>query len=299
MKPETKKPSESSNEATYSSLGNQAGAKQVRFQLGSRRVTKQIRGYFCSHPHAVAKQCCRDLGLSHKKYAQMCYNIKSDVKKHLEGKKPNRLKCGRLSRFVHRVEWHLAEALPKHILNIIWGEASKRCLGRGDVPPLGKWYVVANRNRMMKFTNVIIDVRVFPKSGTCRVLQRQPSDWNLVRVNFEAALFEANLDWRDCEKLSCTLQYPTRSRVFLVGEKVPSFKIDHYKKSLGLTVKADRSHPEHIEFDESYPAWVVQEIYSRERLSAEITRFANELSRHADVLEKLEQLARKLLNNQF
>jgi hypothetical protein len=279
-------------------LGNLTDEKRVRFKLAPKGVTEQIRSYFLRYPHSNAKQCCGDIGLSHKKYAQMCYNIKSDVKKQLEYKKPNRLKRGRLIRFVHRVEWRPPEALSENVLNAIWSEASKRSLKRGDVLPLGKWYVVANRNRMMKFKNEWIDVRVFPKSGTCRVLQRRSSEWNVVRVNFEYALFEAKLDWRDCEKLSFTLQYPTQSRVFRIGEQVPLFNIDYYKKSLGLIVKADRSHPEHIEFDESYPVWVNQEIYRRERLSAEITRFANELSRHSDVLEKLEQLADKLQENQ-
>ena len=271
-----------------------ADAMQVRFQLGCKGVTKQIRGYFWRHPHSTVKQCCHALDLSHGKYAQMCYNIKSDIKKRLEGKKPNLLKRGCLGGLVHRVVWRPAEALLGDVVEAIWGEASRRCLRRGEVPPLGKWYVVANRNRMMKFTNEYIDVRVFPRSGTCRVLERQPLDWYAVRVYFEGALFEANLDWRVCEKISYTLQYPTQSRVFRVGGKVPLFKIDYYRKSLGLTVKADGSHSEHIEFDESYPAWVKQEVASRERLSAEVSRFADELSRHSNVLEKLEKIAEKL-----
>lgn len=79
------------------------------------------------------------------------------------------------------------EALLWDVLEVILGEASRRCRRRGEVPPLGKWYVVANRNRMMKFTNAYIDVRVFPRSGTCRVLERQPLDWRAVRVYFESA----------------------------------------------------------------------------------------------------------------
>ncbi len=133
---------------------------------------------------------------------------------------------------VHRVEYGTAERLPDEVLEFVWAEASKRQLGRGEAARFREWYVVANRNRMMKFTNEFIDVRVFPRSGTCRVLERQPLGWLRTRVYFEHALFEAGLDLRICERLSYTLQHSSGSRIFPVGQKVPPFKIEYYKESV-------------------------------------------------------------------
>lgn len=247
-------------------------------------VTERIRLFFFSYPHSSAKQCCEMLGLDHKKYGQMCRNIKSQTKKLLQGDIQGRV----LSPLVHREEWRV-ESLGRATLDAVRFEACRRQPSRDQPKPFDEWYVVPNRNRMMLLRNDYVTIRVFPKSGTCRVLPAKPMPYEWVKIAVQNAFFKAGVDLKLCEEISETIEPKARHRIFKVGAVTP-FKIAHYKKSLGLTIKADGSHPNFIETEEDYPAWIKPLLTSfarnTEALDALRTDFPQQLGRIASSFEE-------------
>ncbi len=61
-----------------------------------------------------------------------------------------------------------------------------------------------------------------------------------------------------------------------------------------MTVKADVSHPEFIEVDESVPAWVKDIMVSRHRLEVQVSQLATELSRYSSVLEEMQKVLKEM-----
>lgn len=107
-----------------------------------------------------------------------------------------------------------------------------------------------------------------------------------LRVYLEEALFRGGLSIKEAELASTKIIPGDRSRTFLIG-RVDPFKIDFYRKSLGIVLKADGSHPEHIEVDETYPAWI------RPLLEANI-EIAKNLKSHVAVMKGIENAVDKL-----
>jgi len=250
-------------------------------------VTERIKLFFFSYPHSSAKQCCEMLGLNYKKYGSFCRKVKSQTKKLLEGNVQGRLHVP----LRHREELRLG--LVGDVVDSVEFEALKRRPGKSDPKPFDEWYVAPNRNRMMLLRNDYLTIRVFPRSGTCRILLAKPMPHDWVKVAVQNALFKAGVDLKDCEKISQTIEADTRHRIFKVGPVTP-FKVDHYKPSLGLTVLADGSHPEHIETLEDWPPWVKAFITAVDALRTDLPRdmnkvassFAESMEQHLKIIEE-------------
>ena len=226
------------------------GADNGKVSVRREGVTNQIKLFFWKYPNASAKKCCSELGLDYKQYRNLCYRIKSETRKAQQGK----VQARQLVPLSHRVEFVLVDPLELGVFNAVNFEALRR-KPRGDPYPIDDWFVVPNRNGMRMLRNEWVSVRVYPRSRRLFVLPHKPMDWKGVRVCLQNALFKAGLDLRECELLSEKLQPSDRHRTFYIGEVAP-FKIDFYKPSLGITLKADGSHPQHIEVTEQYPSWI-------------------------------------------
>jgi|GEM_PF-6066875 len=217
----------------------------------TKGVTKRIKKYFWDNPNSNAPACCRELKLNYKKYRGMCYKWKSKTKAILAGKVQ-----GRVHKVPsHRLEWRTEKPLGVGYVQSLLVEALRRTPGRDDPKPFDEWYVIPNRNRQLQFTNDFVSIRVFIRSGTCRILPRAPMDFESLKIHVQNAFFKAGLDLRKCEDLSGKLEPHDRHRMFRIGPVTP-FKVDFYKNSLGLTLKADGSHPLHIEGIEGWPSWI-------------------------------------------
>ena len=248
------------------------------------RVTRRIRNFLWRFPKAMPKEVCRILDLDYKRYHNMVSVEKSRLKKFLAAKKKGR----GLGPLEHRVEWGTEKRLAPVVVGAVEFEALRRKPTRAQKKPFGEWYVIPNRNRMLFYRDDFVSIRVFPKSGTCRVLTSKPMDWPQLKICVENAFFKAGLDLKDCEALSEQLAPSSRTRVFKVGPVTP-FKIDFYKPSLGITIKANGSHPEHIEVPEDWPTWIKPQLNAIAAQTDAITKLTEQINLHLAVMKGINK----------
>jgi len=211
---------------------------------------------------------------------------KSRLKKLLSAKVDERV---HVAQVVHRPEWRSDKRLDPAVVDAVRFEASRRKPGKDEPKPYGDWYVAPNRNRIMIFKNDAVQVRVW-QNGTCRVLPRRPLNFESLKGVVQTAFFLAGLDLTVCQDITGKLEPQTRHRVFKVGTVTP-FKIDFYKDSLGITIKADGSHPEHIEVPEDWPTWIKPQLQAIADQTEVIRRLTEQLRLHLQVMEGIRDVS--------
>jgi len=83
-------------------------------------------------------------------------------------------------------------------------------------------------------------------------------------------------------------------RVFDVGEPLPRFNIKYYEKSRGLAVKADRSHPTALEFEEREPPWSKKLDEASDKISNAADLFAENIKTHLEVPKAMTEAVQEL-----
>jgi hypothetical protein len=152
----------------------------------------------------------------------------------------------------------------------------------------GAWYRSPNRNRQLQYSDKSISVRVYPKSGTCRILAREPLSFDDLRVHVEDVFANAlpphvYLDV-SFEKMIKGLQVVRRHRTFRVGPLTP-FKVGFYRDSLGLDILADASHPECLEVHENWPTWIRPVLELQRNNTTVVSQFSSQISSHLHVMQ--------------
>lgn len=251
-------------------------------------VCKRIRGFLYNFPNAKAKAIARTLGLDYSYYKRLlwteCSNFRKWMKAEVQGRLPKPLLSS------HRVEWESERPFDMPSLLVVGREAGKRRPRVRNPKPVGEWYVIPNRNRQREYHDEHVTIRIFPKSGTCRVLPGHPMDFRDLKIYVQNALFKTGLDLRRCEEISETLIPVDRHRTFRVGPVTP-FKIDFYKESLGISLKADGSHPEHIEVREEWPSWIKPQLAALEKQTEAITDLTEQIKLHLGVMKGIRDVA--------
>jgi len=216
----------------------------------------------------------------------MIWVEKSQLKKLLSAKVDERV---HVAQVVHRPEWRTGKPLDPGVVEAVRFEALKRRPARDQPKPYGDWYVAPNRNRIMIFKNDAVQVRVW-QNGTCRVLPRRPLDFESLKGVVQTVFFLAGLDFTVCQDVTSKLEPQTRHRVFKVGTVTP-FKIDFYRDSLGITIKADGSHPQHIEVPEDWPTWIKPQLQAIADQTEVIRRLTEQLRLHLQVMEGIRAVS--------
>ena len=85
----------------------------------------------------------------------------------------------------------------------------------------------------------------------------------------------------------------SKHKTFRVGPLTP-FKVDHYKDSLGLTIQADSSHPEHLEVVENAPPWFPHWWRIQQRQIEADKDLALNLKTHIGVMQGINASSQKL-----
>lgn len=275
-------------------------------------ITKEIRKILSKYPHASPMEIARFL------YEKIGKNLFPDersfylyyrglintekwawnkwLKTEEKGRLLKSLKISTKARLLdsHRIEWTFETPLSQVYIEKISMEASKIRPGSKDKKPIGSWYVIPNRNRMREFHNEHLTVRIFPISGTARILPAYVMPFEHLRIYLENALFLGGLSIEESEKLSWEIIPSSRSKTFHVG-RVDPFKIDYYEKSLGMVIKADGSHPRHIEVDEKFPAWTKILIQSNIDLSNTQKELSENMRSHIEVLKSINESFQEFL----
>jgi hypothetical protein len=243
-----------------------------------------IKEYFRKFPKSTARECCRMLGLDYSKYGGRARKIKYDITRWMQSTVPATDSHGQLLKSltsVHRREFGFKEPVPASYVAVL---EEKALAGRVQ----GAWYRSPNRNRQLEYSDDRVSVRVYPKSGTCRVLPRQGMTFENVRIHvsdaFARVLPASAVLSNSFQEMINGLQVARRHRTFHIGPVTP-FKVNFYRSSLGLDILADGSHPEHLEVRENWPAWIAPLLELQRNNATVLSQFASQISSHLHVMQ--------------
>ena len=165
---------------------------------------------------------------------------------------------------------------------------------RRATKPVGVWVRSGNRNRQLTFRSEHAKVTAWP-TGRVQVFSTGLPSLELIRDELRAALV---LGGAITVEQGEQLPFPepvADHRVFPVPIKTapPSWKIPHYRESLGLTILGDQSHPDAIEVIEEGPSWLKVKLASEDRLAKHIqaqtevvSKLTEQLALHLEVQKK-------------
>jgi hypothetical protein len=192
----------------------------------------------------------------------------------------------------HRREWCFERPLAVGFILRVKGVASRCTPGVVDEKPVGVWYVVPNRNRQLEYHDELVSVRVMPQSGTVRILLGKEFAAGFSYEDLEkcvsGAFMLGGLTYKESAELVQGLQVSSRHRVFHIGAVTP-FKIPFYKESLGLTISADGSHPDHLETTEEYPSWVRPLLTAIAKQTQVVSALTDQIHRHLGILADINR----------
>ena len=263
-------------------------------------VSTNIKEYFWKYPHSRAKECCRVLGLSFELYGGRTRKIKHDLSKWKQSVTPVTDENGRPLKplaGIHREEYRFRE--PVHVGYVAFlREKAQSCRAKGA------WYRSTNRNRQLEYFSDDVSIRVYPKSGTCRILPRRRMMFEELRVcvddAFANALPTTTVLSDSYKHMIEGLITASRHRVFHVGPIAP-FRVDSYRNSLGLSILSDASHPEHLEIHENWPPWIpiLMEFQRNQNWAIEsntrtLSEFASQIKLHLSTLEGINTAVGRL-----
>ncbi len=149
---------------------------------------------------------------------------------------------------------------------------------------------------MLTFRDKLGSVQWF-ETGTANVMPKGSS-----KLADAKALLWGAFSWLDDLELSrlCegSIREVNRHLVFDVGVNLPRFKLNFYKKTHGLTIKSDGSHPGKLEVEETEPLYLqeinrtLQETNKTLSLSAENNKlFAENIKSHLKLVNVLTKEA--------
>lgn len=149
------------------------------------------------------------------------------------------------------IEWNIGELAA--LLGMAADNLYKRAMDCG-------WRKTSNRNAMLVFRcrSKGVSFHMF-RSGRVRAyVNSKCRHLGDLKTAFCKAFFSNNLvaDISNLESWFESLRVVERHRVFPLDVRLPSFEISFYRKSRGIVIKSDGSHPRSIEVVESEPHWV-------------------------------------------
>lgn len=262
--------------------------------------SSNIKEYFAKYPNSTASQCCRVLRLDYHKYGGRARKIKHDLacwRKSIAPVTPSDGRPLNALASVHRVEFGFKDRVPVAYVSAL---AQKAAAGRVE----GVWYRSPNRNGQLEYFDSQVSVRVYPKSGTCRITPRESMRFGDVRVYVEDALAKglpARALLSDAfSDMMNGLQLASRHRTFYVGQITP-FKVGFYRQSLGLSILADGSHADHLEVHENWPTWIPPLLeFQRSQAQAieantkVLSDFASQIEKHLNAVRGIGKAADRL-----
>jgi hypothetical protein len=201
-----------------------------------RFITREIRQILTERPHISAKLLCEELGISYNKYRRIVYNERWKLMR-------SRATPSSPSRVYHALALS-ADIGPDAYSKALATASREKCFGR--------WYVTDNRNRQLAFVNDWILAWLWPTGRYRAQLKRDVSKLQDALAWAKVTLLALGLS----EDAASAVKFDfSRHRVFYIGKQVPQFRINEYRKPLGLEIYADGSHPMAVETTETTPDW--------------------------------------------
>lgn len=263
-------------------------------------VSDMVRQYFYKYPNSKPKECCKALRLDYSRYGGRIRKIKHDLKRFRQSIVPVTDQYGRPLKplaGIHRQEYQFSKSVPVDFVASIV-EKAQLCRVKA------RWYRSPNRNKQLEYFDDRVSIRVYPKSGTCRILPHRAMLFEELRVEVEDAfakvLSSKQLLSDPFDRMIRGLQTVRQHRTFYVGPVTP-FRIGFYRNCHGLDILADRSHPEHLEVLEDWPAWIPALFEAQRSQNFEIrnnskvlAEFTSQIKCHLRIMEGIGLAADRL-----
>lgn len=229
----------------------------VDYSSGERTLKEKAYALFCQNPRIKAKQVCSFYHIPYTEHGQTINNY--------------------LSGFRYNPNYGHIPSEPKnspHCRKWVWNKVVFSDEGRSEALSHG-WRLSKNRNRMLVFKDRLGSVQWF-ESGTVLVLLRGCS-----RLADAKTLFWRSFSWlgdEECSRLcEGSLREVGRHWVFDVGVELPRFKLPFFRKTHGLTIKSNGSHPGKLEVVETAAPLYLQDFITTQKLLAQNIRSHLEL----------------------
>ncbi len=236
----------------------------VDYTSEERTLKEKTFTVYSQNPKIKAKQVCSVYNISYKEHGQTINNYLSEFRSNLKnGHIPSEPKNS-----PHCRKW-------------VWNKVLFNDNRKSEALCNG-WKQSKNRNRMLVFRNGLGSVQWF-ETGTVNVFPKGSS-----KLADAKTLLCRAFSWLDPMELSSLCDGSFREVgkhwVFDVGVDLPKFKLDSFKKTHGLTIKSDGSHPGKLEVEETVP------IYLHDFIAAQ-NMFAENIKSHLKLVEVLTKEA--------
>ena len=236
-----------------------------------RTLKEKTYTLFCQNPQITATKVCEFYILPYKKKGATINNYLSMFRSNLNnGHVPSEPKN---SPHCRKWVWN------KVVFN---DERKSEALSNG-------WKQSKNRNRMLMFMDKLGSVQWF-ETGTANVMPKGSS-----RLADAKALLWGAFSWLDDLELSrlCegSIREVNRHRVFDVGVNLPRFKLEFFKKTHGLTIRSDGSHPGKLEVEETVPLYLQEINRTLQETNKTLDLFAENMRSHQKLVEVLTKEA--------
>ena len=239
-------------------------------------ITERIDDYFIRFPSSKPKQACADLKIDYERYKKMVRTEKCKIRRYLRLGRPHR---------PHRRVW--ASRLAADDLAVV----KVACVDR---KVKGRWYRSSNRNRMMCFLGDRASIKVW-ETRTVRVEPHvDMTKKDCEDFLWDKLVFAAGVNSQRANLIVDSLETMSQHRVFPIGEPLPRFKIEHYKKPLGLTIYTDGSHPFAVEVEEGWPDWIKALIKAESQRTRADVLLAKNIETHVAVQKNILEATVKL-----
>jgi len=207
----------------------------------------RIKLCIAEYPYKQAKVALEALGLSYKKYGGTYRTEKCKFRNALQFGRVHRALDHRLV-LVGKLDFEQVDKIRK---------LAEHCRPAKGNHPAGKWYMAPNRNSMMCFKDKNRGSLKIHLNGHLIVEARSRNFNEVEDAAFEALYCGCSgpFGFEETNAIIRMLNAKSRHRAIYIGKDLSSFRTDFYKKSLGLSIAADQSHPKYLEIAEDWPTW--------------------------------------------
>ena len=238
-----------------------------------KTLKEKIYTLFSKNPNIKAKKACEVYYLSYKDKGQTVNNYLSKFRSNLkDGYIPSE------------------PINSPHCRNWVWNKVVFSDERKSEALSNG-WKQSRNRNRMLMFRDKLGSVQWF-ETGTANVMPKGSS-----RLADAKSLLCRAFSWLDVMELSrlCegSIREVSRHWVFDVGVNLPRFKLEFFKKTHGLTIRSDGSHPGKIEVEETVPLYLQETNRTLQETNKTLNLFAENIRAHLKLVEVLTKEAEK------
>lgn len=257
----------------------------------------RIKLCIAEYPDEQAKVALEVLGLSYKKYGGTYRTEKCKFRNALQFGRVHRALDHRLV-MIGKLDFEQVDKIRK---------LAERCRPFKGCHPPGKWYVSPNRNSMMCFKDKNRGSLKIHLNGHLIVEARSKKVDEVEDAAFEALYSGCSgpLGFEETNAIISMLNAKSRHRAIYIGNNLPSFRTDFYKKSLGLSIAADQSHPMYLEIAEDWPTWaVIQQKLIEDHVRIDVDQrdqdrqivheLAEQIANHLNVMEGIGEAVDRL-----